>query len=74
MAIYILGHLSPEEHEGFGLNPLETEKRATGEEMTIEYKYCCNTLGLTKDTFEEAITVDHYKKGRVLDQHPLRLL
>ena len=47
-AIYILDHLSPDEHEGSGLNPLETEKRAAGQKMTIEYKYCCNTLDLTK--------------------------
>jgi hypothetical protein len=42
--------------------------------MTIEYKYCCNTLDLTKSTFEEALKLDHYTKDECWINTPLRLL
>ena len=61
-AIYVLDHMAPKDvTEGSG-DPASTAKRAAGQKLTIDYKYTCNALDLTKDTFEEAIKLEHYRE------------
>ena len=60
-AIYILDQMRPDDG-GDAVDPTETAKRAGGDKVTIDYKYCANFLDLSKDTFEEAI-----KKGNYTD-------
>ena len=42
--VYIFDHMSPGEHDEAGVDPMDTEKRAGGQKVTVVYKCCCNTL------------------------------
>ena len=57
-AIMILSYRM--EPEGAAEDPAEHAMMAAGDKVTINYRYCCNTLDLTKDTFAEAIRHERY--------------
>jgi hypothetical protein len=59
-AIYILNY-----HEQKDVAPLDPKKskKKTEDKLAIEYRYCSNTLDLTKNTFMEAIQKNHYRKN-----------
>ena len=63
-AIYILNYL--EQKDVAPLDPKNSKKKAA-EKLAVEYRYCSNTLDLTKNTFMEAIQKNHYRKKRMLD-------
>ena len=55
-------------------NPEETRKRASGDKVAIQCKYCSNQLDLSKRTFREALhKIKHYV-SEMLDQRSLRQL
>ena len=60
VAFYIIDYL--ELKEGKGEDPKKAKKKS-GEKMTIAYRYCANTLDLTKDTFKKAIALNNYVRN-----------
>jgi hypothetical protein len=36
---------------------------AAGDKVAINYKYCCNVLDMTKETFAEAIQQKRYRQN-----------
>ena len=46
---------APAEQEAPAANPEETPKRAAGDKVAIQFKYCSHQLDLSKRTFREAL-------------------
>ena len=46
---------TPAEQEAPAANPKETPKRAYGDKVAIEFKYCSHQLDMSKRTFREAL-------------------
>ena len=61
--IYVIGHHVPADTADADYDPLQTAKRASEQKMTIEYRYCSNSLDLSKNTFEEALQLKFYTKN-----------
>ena len=55
-------------------DPEETPKRASGDKVAIQFKYCSHQLDLSKRTFRRGLTARQPSRARVLDQHALRQL
>jgi hypothetical protein len=56
-AIYIKVYTNLSRKRGAegGANPAATRKRASGEKVAIQFRYCTTTLDLSKKTFREAL-------------------
>jgi len=65
---------APAEQEAPAANPEETPKRAAGDKVAIQFKYCSHQLDLSKRTFREALQKRQPSRERVLDQQALRQL
>ena len=53
-------------------DPQETRKRASGDKVATQFKYCSKQLDLSKRTFRQAFTEKQTLRERVLVQHALR--
>ena len=52
---------APAEQEAPAADPEETPKRAAGEKVAIQFKYCSHQLDLSKRTFREALRKGNHR-------------
>ena len=70
-ALYIIDFM--ETQEGNPEDPKKAKKKS-GKKLTVDYRYCSNTLDLSQDTFKKAMVLKKLQAGRVLVQCHLGLL